>query len=491
IQSSNPISCDRFLDAPDEFFYDSFATHYDSDCLNSSPAANILRRRLVMDTDSSSCSSTTLKSFEKRSSVGENDELEVSIRNFETIETDVDKKGEDFEVIDSCIDTEKNMDVNDSGRVDPFTATTLNDERGEVYTAQESPWTDWSLTRLVIRSIEFQVSLMISFIRFPPWLISNCLSFVFDPYRTMRRGRRYLVSWIVELCESGLKYDKPVLELVRKLAWGLFCAVYVGIMLFTLLVSAFMISGFVITHLAHEPLVIKESLNFDYTKSSPEAYVPISSCAGIAFDLSGKESIETGKIRGLKDKTEITVSMTLPESEYNRILGMFQVRVDFLSASGEMLASSRRPCMVRFRSEPIRLVQTLLKIAPLVTGYVSEIQTLNLKLKGLVEKDIIPTACLKVMIEQRAEFRPGAGIPEIYDASLLLESKLPFFKRIIWNWRKTLFVWISMSLFIMELLCALVFFRPLIIPRTGQSTQQRDRTHSLNNLNLDSQAGSR
>nr|AAC26703.1 unknown protein [Arabidopsis thaliana]AAM14953.1 unknown protein [Arabidopsis thaliana] len=459
-----------------------------------------------MDTDSSSSSSTSsLESCEKRSTVGENDELEVSLVDFETIEIDVDvtdsanssidsisEKGEDFEVIDSCTDTEKNMGENDSGRVDPFTVTTLNDERGEIYTGPEYTSTDWSLTSLVIRSIEFQVSLMITFIRFPPWLISKCLSFVFDPYRTMRRGRRYLVSWIVGLCDSGLKDDKPVLELVRRVTWGLFCAVYVGIMLFALLVSAFMISGFVITYLAHEPLVIKESLNFDYTKSSPEAYVPISSCAGVAFGLSGKESIETGKVKGLKDRTEITVSMTLPESEYNRNLGMFQVRVDFLSASGHVLASSRRPCMVKFSSEPIRLVQTLLKIAPLVTGYVSEIQTLNLKLKGLVEKDIIPTACLKIMIEQRAEFRPGAGIPEIYDASLFLESKLPFLKRIIWNWRKTLFVWISMSLFIMELLFALVFFRPLIIPRTGQRTQQRDGTHSINNnLYLDGQAGSR
>lgn len=248
-----------------------------------------------------------------------------------------------------------------------------------------------------------------------------------------------------------------------------------------------------ITYLAHEPLVIKESLNFDYTKNSPEAYVPITSCAGIiSRDSSCKESIQSRKIRGLKDRTEITVSMTLPESEYNRNLGMFQIRVDFLSASGQMLASSRRPCMIRFRSEPIRLVQTFLKIAPLVTGYVSEIQTLNLKIKGFVDKDIIPTACLKIMIEQRAEFHPGAGIPEIYDASLLLESKLPFFKRIIWNWRRTLFVWISMSVFITELLLTLVCFRPLIIPRTGQRTQQRDRTHSINNnSNLDGQAGSR
>ncbi|CAL9239759.1 unnamed protein product [Arabidopsis halleri] len=64
--------------------------HCHSDSLNSSPTANLRSRRLAIDTDSSSSSSTTLESFEKWSSVGENDELEVFIRNFEIIENDVD-----------------------------------------------------------------------------------------------------------------------------------------------------------------------------------------------------------------------------------------------------------------------------------------------------------------------------------------------------------------------------------------------------------------
>lgn len=146
--------------------------------------------------------------------------------------------------------------------------------------------------------------------------------------------------------------------------------------------------------------------------------------------------------------------------------------MDFLSADGQTLASIRRPCMLRFRSEPIRLVQTFFKVVPLVTGYVSEIQTLSLKLNGFVEKEI-PTACLKIMIQQRAEFRPGAGIPELYDASLSIESDLAFFRKIIWKWRKTLFVWISMSLFVTELLLTLLCCRPLIIPRTQRGDRSR------------------
>ncbi|KAJ4916842.1 putative adipose-regulatory protein (Seipin) [Raphanus sativus] len=272
---------------------------------------------------------------------------------------------------------------------------------------------------------------------------------------------------------SGFKDTKRTVNVACKFGWGLFRAFYVGLVLFGLLVSAFVVGGFVVNRVADKPFVIKEEvLNFDYTKNSPEVFVPITSCAGVACDDgSCKESNEVvKKIRGLRaiprdHKLVITLSLTLPESFYNKNLGMFQVRVDFLSADGQTLDTIRRPCMLRFRSEPIRLVQTFFKVVPLVTGYVSEIQTLTLKLKGFAEKNT-PTACLKVMIEQRAEFRPGAGIPELYDASLSLQSDLPFFKRVIWKWRRTLFVWISMSLFFTELLFALVFCRSLVIPRT-------------------------
>lgn len=93
-----------------------------------------------------------------------------------------------------------------------------------------------------------------------------------------------------------------------------------------------------------------------------------------------------------------------------------------------------------------------------------------MKIRGLTEGDV-PTACLRVTIEQRAEYQPGAGIPEIYDASLVLKSEHPLFKRILWYWKKTIFIWISMISFTMELLFALVCCRPFIIPRARTRTR--------------------
>lgn len=139
--------------------------------------------------------------------------------------------------------------------------------------------------------------------------------------------------------------------------------------------------------------------------------------------------------------------------------------MEFLSAEGKVIFSSRQPCMLRFKSSHMHIIETFLKSGSLLAGYSSESQTLRLKMRGFTEKPE-PTACIRVILEQRAEFKPGAGIPEIYTASLKLESELPLFKRIIWNWRRTLLMWLSMGIFIFELLILLVCCRPVIIPRT-------------------------
>ncbi|KAF8075514.1 hypothetical protein N665_1089s0008 [Sinapis alba] len=519
--SSNPTithdeELDRFLDAPDEFYYDCMppTRQHSSPSVNPS-AANLRRRnstphrnsiRYDAETEPSSSSSSNGFKLDGKSS------YDVIESTKELIDLSPEKDN-DFVATDSVLDrvdpfregigmtgekTEESMDVTDSGRarVDPIqeggekteesTVTTVSDDpeddrAGSKPELREPNQTDWSLlgylVELVFKAIDFQFNLMISLVKYPPLLLHWCFLFMFDPFSTIRLCRRFLTTMISDKM-SWFKDTKRVFNVAWKFGWGLFWAVYVGIVLFGFLVLSLMLGGFMINRVADKPFVVKEVLNFDYTKNSPEAFVPITSCAGVACDGSCKESNEMVKVRGFRaiprdHKLEITLSMTVPESSYNKNLGMFQVRVDFLSADGQTLNSIRRPCMLRFRSEPIRLVQTFFKVVPLVTGYVSEIQTLSLKLKGFAEKDI-PTACLKVMIEQRAEFRPGAGIPELYDASLSLESDLPFFKKVIWKWRKTLYVWISMSLFITELLFALVCCRPLIIPRT----RSRDRPPS-------------
>ncbi|XP_050368370.1 seipin-2 [Argentina anserina] len=361
---------------------------------------------------------------------------------------------------------------------------------------------------LVIKAIGLQINLIISIVTLPAWILYNSYMLFVDPLQIVSRGREFLMAKLVNLSTLAAGAASPLVgewvkdkdsawKVALRFGWGLLWAVYVGFVLCGLLVSSILFSGVFMRYIVSEPLQMMEMLNFDHTRHSPVAYVPVVSCAGVGCGVDCNEKVEGGGILGGRvipagHKLVASVKFVLPESEYNRNLGIFQVRVEFLSAEGKTLASLSHPCMLHFKSEPLRLLLTFIKIVPLVSGYISESQTLNLKLRGFVESDI-PTACLKVTIEQRAEYNPGAGIPEIYDASMTLQSELPLFKRIIWSWKRTIFVWMSMMMFMMEMLFTLVCCRPLVIPRArpraASVNTSRTRTRTRTRTQTQSQTG--
>ena len=108
------------------------------------------------------------------------------------------------------------------------------------------------------------------------------------------------------------------------------------------------------------------------------------------------------------------------------------MKTEFLTREGRVVDSSSYPCMLRFKSSPIRYLGTFIKSGYLLAGYSLESQTLSLEMTGFTE-GTEPTACIRLILEQRAEHKAGAGIPEIYTASMKLESELPIFKRVIWD----------------------------------------------------------
>ncbi|KAL3520135.1 hypothetical protein ACH5RR_018284 [Cinchona calisaya] len=382
------------------------------------------------------------------------------------------------------------------------TVLDTNNERSENYeenlSSRETRDGDSSiliiLAGLVIKAIGFQFNLLFSFLTIPVWAIYTSYMFIMDPFGFMRRGRGYLIQKAMRILSfffgnvsafvnEWFKEHKSFLKLGMKFGWGLLWSVYVCVVLVALLVSAFVVGGILMNVAVEEPIRIEEHLNFDYTEKSPSAFVPIIGCPGLDCSVECSEKLDIEKFGGMRvipldHKLQVTVSLILPESDYNRKLGIFQVRVDFLGTDGKALASSRHPCMLQFKSEPIRLLLTFLKVAPLLTGYTLESQNLNIKFRGFTEGGR-PTSCLRVTIEQRAQFAPGAGIPEIYAASLILESEQPLLKRIVWYWKRTLFIWVSMTMFTVELLFTLLWCNSIIIPRVslGSATNGASQDH--------------
>lgn len=65
-------------------------------------------------------------------------------------------------------------------------------------------------------------------------------------------------------------------------------------------------------HLVQNSIQTTETLNSDYTKSSPVAFVPLMSFSG-------------DRVIPYNRKLQLAVSLTMPESEYNHKLCVFQV----------------------------------------------------------------------------------------------------------------------------------------------------------------------
>lgn len=192
-----------------------------------------------------------------------------------------------------------------------------------------------TLGRITIKAISFQIDLLVKFFMFPLWLIYYLYMFVFDPVGFLKHEKGYLVqktkrSWklvfgnVSTFVHEWLK--KRSLKCVSGLLWsGYVCAVLVG-----LLVSAFVMGGLLIRRMVDEPIRMKRSLNFDYRENSPVAFVPITAYSKLSHDTYLGEKNEIGMNAGSRaisphQKLQVTVSLTLPESNYNQNLGIFQV----------------------------------------------------------------------------------------------------------------------------------------------------------------------
>ncbi|KAJ0693415.1 putative Seipin family protein [Helianthus annuus] len=368
--------------------------------------------------------------------------------------------------------------VSDSQRV--------HDESTTVDSPNSGPDFLSMLAELVIEVISFQAKLLAKSVKFSIWLIRSSYMLICDPYGVIRLWRNDLqggISGIWGICYNScvklsnwFQTHESALKLCVQIGWGLLWLAYCGFLLVCLLVPAFVSGAVVVKWIVEEPLQITEQLTFDYTKDTPMAFAPVIYCPDSSFVVNDEKSkigsFAQSRVVPFGHELKAIVSLVLPESDYNRNLGIFQVRVDFLSSDGKLLASTRKPCMLQFKSEPIRLLSTFVKLAYLLTSYPSETQTLDMNFSGYSEKDV-PLSCLRVVIEQRAEFAKGDGVPEIYSASLKLETQFPFLKRILWYWKGLIYMWISITLFITELLFTLLCCTPVIFPwvrRAGGSS---------------------
>ncbi|PUZ43709.1 hypothetical protein GQ55_8G030200 [Panicum hallii var. hallii] len=233
---------------------------------------------------------------------------------------------------------------------------------------------------------------------------------------------------------------------LRRAALGLLAAACT----FAALVAALFVSvllGFVLVrHWVEEPVTVRQPLYFDYTEAQPSAAVALGGARGVALPAG--------------HSVRVSMALLLPDSYHNREVGMFQIKAEAISVSGITMASAAQPYMLRYKSTPVRLAQSALMCVPLTLGVRSETQTANLKVLQYREGHgrHKRTGLIRVLLQPRAAI---VQLPQVYKAEVVVQTTPPWTKSLAHGLKWTLCVWVSFSVYIVLVVLAICWVRPL------------------------------
>ncbi|XP_071709811.1 seipin-1 [Rutidosis leptorrhynchoides] len=241
--------------------------------------------------------------------------------------------------------------------------------------------------------------------------------------------------------------------LFKKAMLGFVGAAYVCFVLMLVMLVSVLLGVSLVKLWVEEPVYVEENMYFDYTVMNPYAVLDL------GFVEYGKvmKSVPVGHV------CNVGLLFVMPDSDYNRDIGMFQVVAESLSSKGDVISRASHPIMLHFRSSPIRAIQTFLYSAPFVLGIKSEIQRLNLALLKYKERHYPRTQSIRITLIPRAGI---PFLPQIYEAKLIVKSELPWRKALVRNWKWTLYVWTSLYMYIMLLVPLLSCCRSLMFPNS-------------------------
>ncbi|KAJ9546074.1 hypothetical protein OSB04_025781 [Centaurea solstitialis] len=239
--------------------------------------------------------------------------------------------------------------------------------------------------------------------------------------------------------------------LVRRAVLGFVGAAYVGLILMGVAVVAVAVGVGLVRMWVEEPVYLQEDLYFDYTNVHPFAML----------DFGYREMDKSVKMVPVGHTCNVRLVFVMPESDYNREIGNFQVVAEALSMDGNVITRSSRPCMLQFHSRPIRLMRTFLMSVPLLLGITSEIQTTNVPLLKYKERYVPRTEAIKISLVPRAG---TPFLPQIYEAKIIVSSQLPWQKELVRRWKWTFYVWTSLYVYIMFLVVLICCFRSAMFP---------------------------
>ncbi|GAB4855859.1 hypothetical protein Ancab_024498 [Ancistrocladus abbreviatus] len=290
-------------------------------------------------------------------------------------------------------------------------------------------------------------------------LISNSLISLFSSFSSLSSSIDPHPSRPPQTFKRRLTSPTPTAPslLLKRIGYGFVGATYVGMVLLAVMAVAVVLGVGLVRLWVEDPVFVREKLNFDYTDIHPQAVFSFKGSGRMGGDRKKKVVV------GLPAGHTICVSLVLlmPESDFNREIGIFQLTAEVLSRNGVIIAKSSQPCMLQFRSLPIRLIRTSLMTAPLLLGIVEETQRPTIVMIRYKEGHHQRTEAIRITLIPRAG---TSYVPQLYNAEIIIRSQLPWIKRLVHDWKLTFYVWTSLNIFIMLVIVILCCFKPLVFP---------------------------
>lgn len=127
---------------------------------------------------------------------------------------------------------------------------------------------------------------------------------------------------------------------------------------------------------------------------------------------------------------KIYLELEMPESEANQRIGMFTVRLDMISEDGEVLRSTQRSGVLRYKSMLVRIFSTLTYIPMLLFGSAEEKQTVSVLLFDRYEEDYAKPATQATITIRNSHI-------EVYTATLKIFADFTGLRYLLYNWPLT------------------------------------------------------
>nr|XP_010909213.1 seipin-1-like [Elaeis guineensis] len=137
------------------------------------------------------------------------------------------------------------------------------------------------------------------------------------------------------------------------------------------------------------------------------------------------------------------------------------VTAEAIAPNRDTITTFSQPCMLRFKSLPVRLMRTCLMGIPLLMGICTESQKITIEILRYKETSQ-RTEAIRVRLKPRAG---TTDLPQVYAAEIFMNSQLPWGKELVYNWKWTFYVWTSLYMYIILLILWCGWFKPFSLIR--------------------------